>query len=101
MYGHGSGFLVSGSGSKPIIQPTQLVFTEANDPLTDRIRMFFMNMNNMTMTKEAMFGCPEKRLFNNKNFHNFSSGSTIDLPILCTVKSEFLNITSEGHCHEK
>ena len=61
MYGHGSGFLVSGSGLKPIIQPTQLVFTEANDPLTDRIRMFFMNMNNMTMTKEALFGCPEKR----------------------------------------
>ena len=50
----------------------------------------------MTMTKEALLGCPEKKDFSKKkeDVHHFSSGSTMVLLLFHIVKTEFFNITA-------
>ena len=63
---------------------TRLVFTEANHPMADRITVFFNN----TEEKEAIIQCSDS-----SDVHTFVSGTTIELPLFCSIISHWWNVT--------
>ena len=64
---------------------TYLVFSDGRNPANDRITVFF---NNETERK-AKINCPD----NVHDIHVFTRGTTIDLPLYCSVISTWWNAT--------
>ena len=65
-------------------EQTRLVFTEANHPMADRITVFF----NSTEEKEAVIHCS-----GSSDAHTFVSGTTLELPLFCSITSNWWNVT--------
>ena len=65
---------------------TRLVFLEGHNPISDRISILFLNK---TLEKEAQIQCSNSTT----DKHSFKTGSTIDLPLYCSVLSSWWNAT--------
>ena len=73
------------------VDDTRLIFTESTE-LNDRFTVFFLRDDNSTEERMASIKCSSAPLQAQR--HRFKSGSSIDLPIFCSIESYWLNATA-------
>ena len=71
------------------IEDTRIVFTEARNQISDRLTVFFLR--NQTEKRLATIQCSNS---SSMDSHQFTSGTTIELPIYCSIFSFWLNASA-------